>query len=263
MGILVFTLPLCAYLIGGGLHWFYLAYRRSSLFRIAHIVVWGGFVCHTAFLLSTSLWNLFPLNPVQKYINFSAWLIVALYILVEHRYQLKALGSFMVPMALFIYLSSIVSPRQEEGVLSSLQHFWLAIHIAFAILGNATFVLAFCVGVMYIILENQLKGKRLGRLYYRLPSLEMLDKLNFVALAAGVPLLTLGIVTASIWARYTKGAFWDWEERTWPLVFTWCIYAALFLGRIYAGWRGRRAAFLAIIGFVVALVGYGIHIYGL
>ncbi|RMF92240.1 MAG: hypothetical protein D6736_03745 [Nitrospinota bacterium] len=262
MGILIFTLPLCAYLVGGGFHWFYFAYRRSSLFQIANKIVWAGFLCHTAFLLSAFLFDLFFSSPLQKYVNFAAWMIIALYIAVERRYQIKALGSFMVPIALFVYLSSLVSPRQEEGLLYLLQHFWLVAHISLAILGNATFVLAFCVGVMYIILENQLKGKKLGRLYYRLPSLEVLDNLNFVALTVGVPLLTLGIVTGSIWARYTKGSFWSWEGRTWPLIFTWCIYLVLFWGRVYAGWRGRRAALLAIIGFLMVLLGYGIHVYG-
>ncbi len=260
MSIVWFTLSLFAYLVGVGLHWFYLMYRRSSFFRMANTVVGIGFVCHTVFLGLEFLFSEQFSSPLQKYINFSSWAIIAVYLIVEYRYQIKALGSFMVPMACFIFLSSIVSPR-ESTVLPSLQHFWLTIHIALAIMGNAAFVLAFSVGVMYIIQENQLKGKKPGRLYYRLPSLEVLDNLNFSSLAAGIPLLTLGIISGSIWARYTKGSFWSWDQRTWPLLLTWCIYITLFSGRLYAGWRGRRAAVLAIIGFLMVLLGYIIHIY--
>ena len=89
--------------------------------------------------------------------------------------------------------------------------------------------------------------------YKRLPSLEALDQLNSHCLAVGFPLLTLGMITGSIWSKQTWGMYWQWDPKeTWSLV-TWFFYAALLHQRFTVGWRGRREAIMAIIGFLAIL----------
>ena len=93
----------------------------------------------------------------------------------------------------------------------------------------------------------------MGPLYQKLPSLDVLDEINYRCLSFGFPLLTVAIITGAIWAETAWGTYWSWDPKeTWSLI-TWFIYAALLHGRLTTGWRGRRAAVLSIIGFFVLL----------
>ena len=85
------------------------------------------------------------------------------------------------------------------------------------------------------------------------PSLKVLDDLNYHSLIFGFPLLTLGIMTGAVWAEYAWGRYWAWDPKeTWSLV-TWFLYAALLHQRLTVGWRGRRAAIMAIVGFLAVM----------
>jgi ABC-type transport system involved in cytochrome c biogenesis permease subunit len=112
---------------------------------------------------------------------------------------------------------------------------------------------------MYLIQERQLKSRHPGTLYYRLPSLNLLDELNARALSLGFPLLTQGIVTGSVWAKYVSGSYLHWSLKSLPLLLAWTIYALLLGGRYTLGWQGKKAAFAAIVGFVVVLASYFVH----
>jgi cytochrome c-type biogenesis protein CcsB len=93
----------------------------------------------------------------------------------------------------------------------------------------------------------------MGAITKRLPSLKVLDDLNYQSLTFGFPLLTLGIITGAIWAEYAWGRYWNWDPKeTWSLI-TWFLYAALLHQRLTVGWRGRKAAIMAIFGFFAVL----------
>jgi cytochrome c-type biogenesis protein CcsB len=101
-----------------------------------------------------------------------------------------------------------------------------------------------------------LKSKSFSALYFRLPSLEILDSINYKCLSFGFPLMTMGIISGAIWANSAWGGYWRWDPKeTWALL-TWFLYAALLHGRLTVGWRGRRAAVFAIIGFLFLLFGF-------
>ena len=132
--------------------------------------------------------------------------------------------------------------------MPALQSRWLYVHTTLAFLGDAFFVIAFAGGVLYLVQERQLKRRHPGAFYHRLPSLDLLDRVNYRSLTIGFPLLTLGIITGAIWAENAWGSYWQWDPKeTWSLI-TWFIYAALVHARLTVGWRGRKAAWLSIVG---------------
>jgi len=105
-----------------------------------------------------------------------------------------------------------------------------------------------------LIQERQLKQKKIGALYYRLPALDVLDRLSYRCITIGFPFLTLGILTGSIWLKTARGGYIDWQDgRQTATLLTWFLYAALLHGRLIAGWRGRRVAWINIVGFLVIL----------
>jgi len=252
-----------AYFLATLKHILFLIYQRKVLLRIAMVAGIGGLILHTInLILVTQRGGHLPFANFSESLAFFSWVMVLTYFLVEYRYNMPSLGSFVMPLALLSISYSRLLPAEEEPFWPALNDFWLFIHVIFAFLGIAAFALTFGTGIMYILQESQVKSRRPGIFYYRLPSLEMLDNLGYKALAWGFPLLTMGILAGSIWAQSAKGSFWKWDPlKSWPLLIGWLIYGVLFVGRIKGWWRGRKAARWSVLGFIIVVLSYLIHTY--
>jgi len=253
--IYLFHIIFITYLFGTIFFLFYLIKPRKQIAQVALFVTIAAFFLHT-FLLAYRCLTLsyFPVTDLHQSFFFFAWSIVGVFIIVNAKYKIPVLGSFVTPLAaIFLTFSASIFTKEPIPIPPALRSFWLPIHSTFAFMGEAIFALAFCVGIMYLIQENQIKRKKWTAFFYRLPSLQTLDDLNYLCLSLGFPLLTLGIITGSIWAEYAWGSYWSWDPKeTWALI-TWFIYAALLHGRLNIGWRGKRAATFSIIGFGAVL----------
>jgi ABC-type uncharacterized transport system permease subunit len=263
MNVILDNLTLFCYILSTLFHWLLMASRKHTLLPYAVGAACLGFLLHTGYLsLEAARVGSLLFSEAQGATAFFSWTVVLAYLIAEAATRIRALGSFLLPMALFILLLGVAIPQDLPQFLPPLTSFWQITHVVLASLGLAAFALTFCGGIMYLIQDSYLKAKQPGGFSARLPSLEMLDRLNFWALAFGLPLLTQGIITGAIWARYARGSLWIWERTTWPLVVMWVIYTLLFIGRWYLGWRGRRAAVAVIMGFCAVSFSYLIHTLG-
>jgi cytochrome c-type biogenesis protein CcsB len=188
--------------------------------------------------------------------SFFAWAVMGAYLAIQWRFNIRVLGSFLSPLAAIMMISSSFLPAPTGAVSPVLRSFWLILHVVTAFAGNGIFAIACLAGIMYLIQESRIKSKQLGAMSQRLPSLETLDGLNYQCLILGFPLLTFGLVSGSLYAHYTLGAFWRWDPKeVWSLI-TWLLYAALLHGRLVSGWRGRRSALLSILFFLVLVFSF-------
>ncbi|MDP3016670.1 MAG: c-type cytochrome biogenesis protein CcsB [Deltaproteobacteria bacterium] len=213
-----------------------------------------GFASHTLTLLTRYIEAGYtPVTNLHESLSFFAWMIIGILLIANLKYKIKVLGAFLTSIALILMLFAFALPKEILPLAPVLRSFWHPFHVTFAFLGNAIFTLAFCCGVIYLIQEHQLKSKKMGAIAKRLPSLKVLDDLNYRALTFGFPLLTLGIITGAVWAEYAWGRYWGWDPKeTWSLI-TWFLYAAMLHQRLTVGWRGRKAAIMAIVGFLAVL----------
>ena len=164
-------------------------------------------------------------------------------------------GALVAPIAFLFSLSAFIFEAGPHGIPPELHSVWLPAHVAPAFVGYAIFTVAFCLSVTYLVQERQLKQRRKGDLFRRLPSLETLDNLNFRFVTWGFALFTIGLITGSLLAKETWGALWSWEPvQVWSLI-TWLLYAALVQARS-VGWRGRRAALLTVFAFALLLLSF-------
>jgi cytochrome c-type biogenesis protein CcsB len=108
-------------------------------------------------------------------------------------------------------------------------------------------------GVLYLLQEHEIKAKKHRFFFKRLPSLELLDNTGYMCIVIGFTMLTLGLVTGFVYAKEVWGHFWRWDPKEVWSGITWLFYAALLHERLAVGWRGRRSAIMAIIGFAVLL----------
>ena len=180
---------------------------------------------------------------------------VPVYLLVQLKYRLTILGGIIAPLAFLMTFAALAVGMAVGDIPPALQTFWLPVHVTLAFLGNAVFAMAFGVSLIYLLQERHLKHKKMTALMKRFPPLESLDRLNYMLLVWGFPLMTLGILTGSLWAGIHWGHYWSWDPRQISSAITWLFYGVLLHGRITAGLRGKKAALLTMVGFCV-VIGY-------
>jgi len=258
---IAFNISLFSYLSASLGYFIYLVYRKPVVSTIATVSVGAGLLSHTVWLgLRSMETGHGPYTTTFEIAMFFSWMIVVVYFLTEWKYKIKDLGAFVIPLAfLALLLSAFMS--QEATLVEETETFWLTLHRTLSVIGYAAFTIAFAVAIMYLIQENQVKSKKLGIMYFRMPSLEVLDKLNDKVITIGFPLFTLGFLTGAIWEAKMDQPFLAWDvTKTWPLVIVWFIYGAIFFGRLFAGVRGKKAAQGALFGFVMVVLTYFLHV---
>lgn len=257
MELPLLKLALIAYLLAaGGLGLSLLTLRRAAGV-LGLTLLLAAFLAHGGGIAARSLAGGYvAVTTDYEALSFFAWMVVGVYLAVQLRYRLPAVGAVVAPLAFSVTLGAFLFYSGVRDLPPNLRSAWLPVHVTLAFLGNAVLALAFCVSLVYLFHERQLKEKRVGPLVRRLPSLEALDQLNYRALTWGFALLTLGIVTGALWGKHSWGRFWSWEEREVFSLIVWLLYAGLLEARMVAGWRGRRAARLTIVGFAVVLVSF-------
>lgn len=254
VNILLFKLTLVVYAVATLLYLFSVVVNRPGTDRWGRWLLMVAFFIHTVTLITRFIEAGYtPVTNLHESFSFFAWTLAGTFLLVDRRLRMAVLAATTCTIILVLMLFGSLMPMQVQDLNPVLDSFWLPIHISFAFLGNAVFTVAFVAAIFYLMQERMLKSKKFSALYYRLPSLDTLDMINYRCLTFGFPLMTMGIISGAVWAEMSWGTYWSWDPKeTWALI-TWFIYAALLHGRLTTGWRGRRAAILAIVGFIFVL----------
>jgi len=251
---LCFYLALGGYFVGALHYLLHIASRRVRAGGVATGATLFGFAAHTlSHLLRIFETGRPPLGDAHDSLSVFAWAIVLIYLVAELRYRDRVLGALVLPLALLALSGVAALPDRMAALPPKIQGVGLWLHAALAIFGNAAFGLTCCAGVMYLLRERQLKSRRPGSARLRLPSLELLDGVGVTSVLVGFPLLTLALISGSVWAGQARGSFFTLRPREVWSVVSWLIYGGLCYARVSAGWRGRKAAILAILGFCLVL----------
>lgn len=200
-----------------------------------------------------------PLSNLYESLVFGAWAIVFIYLPLERRFGHKALGVFP---SLFAFLAMAYASFSKgvdskiQPLLPALKSNWLIAHVITCFLGYAAFAVSVGISVAYLLQKAQKANPHPRGIFVILPSQRELDEFNYQMVLFGFLWLSLGIITGSVWANSAWGNYWSWDPKeTWSLI-TWLIYAALLHARTMQGWKGRRVAWLSLIGFTCVLFTY-------
>jgi len=191
--------------------------------------------------------------------------------------QIRYLGLFvMLPVILVMFLAGTVLYAKASPLVPALQSYWLAIHVSAA--ASAEGILMTSAVITVLFLTRQRYDKRVAArlpvrfpisLGGRLPEPATLDRVAYRAVAFAFPIYTFGVIAGAIWAEAAWGRYWGWDPKeTWAFI-AWVIYAAYLHARATAGWKGRSAALINLLGFsamtfnffVVNIVISGLHSY--
>lgn len=210
----------------------------------------AGAAFHVAALAQT------PLVGLAAAISVLALCFVVLQVLTERMLRASAVALFTAPLAAglvgFALLIGLGPDAQPAGTRDT----WLVLHVALSFLGVALLALAFFAAALYLLQFRELKSKRFGQVFQLFPPLERLDRLNLIALGAGFPILTMGVLLAIGYAlRFAGGVEIAKAQAVWGL-FTWVVLGWAVFMRHVRHWGGRRAAFASIAGFAAVLLVY-------
>jgi cytochrome c-type biogenesis protein CcsB len=250
----VFIIATIIYMLSCACYFGYLFIQKSALQRAAAGLMMAGFALHTMSLVACGIRaGNFPINNLHETLSLTGWAIAAVFLALYFKYNLKILGIYAAPLITLVMIAAYQMPRPIAQDPQLFKSWWLAAHIVTIFLGNAAFSLACGLGILYLTQENAIKNKTRGFFFSRLPSLDLLDTTGYASIVTGFSLITIGLITGVIYAKAIWGRFWSWDPKEVWSVVTWLFYAALLHERLTVGWRGRRAAIMAIIGFAVLL----------
>lgn len=257
MYTVLFLGVLISYLVSAVVFIAYAISKKNLFSKIALFAAIFGFLTQCFALIIRWLLSGFPpMSNLYESMALFAWSVVLVFLIIDYRFHLSIIGTFIMPLAFLITGYSALLDDSIIPLMPALQSYWLSIHVMSCFLSYACFACAFCLGIMCLLQERQLKLKHTGKLLEMLPSLEVLDTINHNMVLFGFILLSAGIITGAIWASEAWGSWWSWDPKeTWSFI-TWLIYAAYLHARLNSGWRGKRAAILSVIGFVCVLFTY-------
>jgi ABC-type uncharacterized transport system permease subunit len=254
-----FALALISYACAGILFFLEVARREPKLAgrssappsrgsRLAPICLGAGAVGHAAYVtLASFVAHVCPIHSVHFSLSVASLLATAVYLAARRRFRIEALGLFVTPLGFVFLLSTFFMGNPAPG--PRLGSLFIVLHILSNLSGAALFLLAGGAAALYLIQENRLKQRRHTARMGSLPPLEVLDRAVYRFLVAGFPLLTVGIVTGTFWARHLETGTPDEIMRVVLGYATWLLIAAVLLMRAAAGWHGRRAAYGTLLGF--------------
>lgn len=233
-------------------------FKREKVRYVGFLFLFIGVFTHALTVLLTGLeYHRFPAATFSEAFSLLTLLAISLFVVIAHKSEMDAAAVILLPITIAALLLNIFKNGSERAVIDPvLRGGWIYIHIPLMILSVAALSISFLMAVMYLIQEKQLKSKHPAFFYYRLPSLEVCEELSYRSLWFGFFLLTFGILTGMIWSKYLRGVYWSWDYKEIWSVITWILYAVLIHGRTLSAWRGRKAAYLAIVGFVFILFAF-------
>lgn len=204
-----------------------------------------------------------PWGNMYEYSLTSAVAILGVYLLLSLRRDLRWLG-IVVTAATLLTLGLAVTVLYTEAaqLVPALTSWWLVIHVSAAIIAGGAFTVAAGITGLYLWRERAETKNRVRGAVARLPQATALDTMSYRILAFAFPLWTFAVVSGAIWAENAWGRYWGWDPKeTWAFI-TWVIYAGYLHARATAGWRGRRAAVISLIGWLAFLINYfGVNLF--
>jgi ABC-type uncharacterized transport system permease subunit len=249
-------IALLAYAAAAAVYLAWLVRPRERWQRLGRVSLLVGLLVHLASFaplpIGLTSWRSGPL------FSLLAAALVLVYLLLDLRRPLPVAGVFVAPVAVAVMVPAHLVDGAQRAVAPALaRSAALVVHVASATAGTAALALAFLLSVVYLAGEQQLKAKRLGRLFSRLPSLERLDGAGFRLVVWGFVFLSVSIATGSLASREATGALLSAVPKQAFAVGAWALLAALVQARLVAGWRGRRLALMAAGGFALVVGSYG------
>ena len=245
-------LALLCYLVSAAYSLILLVRNRPEESGRAALPTMLGVGLHSLSLLMALVFGAgWPLDSPSASFSFIGWALALFTLWLSRRHGAPALLSFVLPLVALTTLVAFLQVGEVPalGALDVLRlDAWLWLHASFSLMAVGALILASTAGVVYLLQERQVKSRRPGALSSRLPSLDVCDRLEHRSLSWGFVMLTVGIISGLMWIWSSPDLHWTWDLTRGLALGGWLLYLVVLYSRWAVGWRGRKAAYLTIVG---------------
>ena len=231
-----------AYFMGMVFYFLDVFFSHKALQFLARALVFCAAACLTAY--TAIRWYIAARPPFSN--MFESLILFALgvgaaLIFVDLKYKVKSISSLVALMGLLALGYASFLDKEITPLVPALKSNWLATHVLTCFIGYSALTVGFVSGLVILFKKGEVVK---------------LDTVSYKVIAFGFLFLAIGIITGAVWANSAWGTYWSWDPKeTWSLI-TWFIYAIYLHTRLVKGWKGRKAAALAVIGFLAMLFTY-------
>ena len=225
---------------------------RTAMFgRLGLILTGLGAAAHLGALVSRGLAadpNRVPWGNMYEFTLSGTFVVAGFYLLLYRRFRLAWMAPIVVALVLTLLMTAVIWLYAPVAPLTeALYSPWLVIHVVSAILATGAFTLAGICSVLFLVKDRA--AKRETGYLARVPEPAVLDRVSYRLHAFGFPVWTFAVlITGPIWAHQAWSSYWNWDPKeVWAFI-TWVVYAAYLHARSTAGWKGRNAAIVALVG---------------
>jgi ABC-type transport system involved in cytochrome c biogenesis permease subunit len=258
------ALPLALYAAALVAYAWHFGQRSPAIGRSATTLLVAAALSHTFVIgMQTMEVGHVPVASATSTISTFVWLLALSYLYIEMTTDERSMGVFILPLLVALQAIPAFRPGVEDRA-AVLQGPLFGVHVSSLLFAYASFALACVIGITYVLLFKEIKAKHLGFFYARLPSLQVLDRMNQRAIVIGWIFLTVGMIVGGIWAAEARGGYGAGDPRVQamslqdPKIFVallcWLVYSFELFAARRIGWGGRRAAYLSAIGFAIVLL---------
>jgi len=244
---IIFFASLVLYLLATITQFIYIAMKKDMLNKVSWYLFLLAFLLNTAYIVTRGVVaSRLPLSNQFEFSTAFAWGIALMYIVVYLKFKAQWISAVAMP-AVFLLLSyAALLPKEITELMPALKSVWFGLHIGCAVFSYAAFVIAGCIGVIYLYRLKKGETENSNNLI-------QMDYLSYRIICLGFLLLTVVILSGCVWAEQAWGTFWSWDPKeTWALI-TWIVYAIYLHQRLRKDWRGKKMAIFAIVSIIFVL----------
>ncbi|MGS0687595.1 c-type cytochrome biogenesis protein CcsB [Nakamurella sp. GG22] len=230
-----------------------------------------------------------PLGNMYEFTSVICAAAVLCWLVVLARTGARTMGMFvLLPVVVLMFVAGTVLYVPAAPLVPALNSYWKWIHVTTVALSSSVLMVSGAASVLYLLrgrvdrrasdalaVQKPATGTQTGRatdsgaqvdasvpvlsaparqsVFGRLPSTATLDRIAYRTAIVAFPVYTFAVIAGAMWAEVAWGRYWGWDPKETCAFITWVIYAAYLHARSTAGWRGRRAAWISVVGFASIL----------
>lgn len=249
----------------------YIGNFASKVERRVHVyLALGGALTSFVLLMVVLFVRAQVLGTAQAAIPFTvrtiySAFIIGVFLSIEAIYagrnpKVKTLGMFVMPVAVVLMFLAWHTYGLTDPLSEQLKSYWVGMHVTFVVLSYSAMTVALATATAYLLQENQLRNmrkKKPGKIFRKLPSLEISDEICDKSIKFSFTFLTLVIATGAIRAEMLpEWSLWYRDPKILMAMATWVVYGGYLFVKAVLGWQGKRANMFAIFGFLAAVTTY-------
>ncbi len=246
-----------AYLLSFGLYVRFLSTGKVLIGRLGTLSLALGLVAHYFALLARSPHgsHTVPYHDLYGSMSLFGWLLALTYLSLELYHQQRSVGAFVLPFILVFFLAAHLAPPDRLPPPEA-HGLWFAFHVTLSILAYSAFALAFVFSLIFLGEERLLRRHMLGDMVWRLPPLELLERMSRSSVLVGLVSIGIGTVLGFVWVDRLSDKYSFYDPKYLITLLVLLLYVAYFRLARTTAWRGARASKLCIFNFVVVVLSF-------